>query len=130
MNVTDAHPGGLRERLARALRDALRARDVETALSIRTAMAAIDNAEAVAADSLPPVATAGSTHIAGAAAGVGASEVARRALSEEEVTAIVRAEIAELVEAADQCAKAGSAARSARLHTHAEVLRTVLSRPA
>ena len=43
-------PSALRERLRRTLRDALRARDAVAAGALRAAIAAIDNAEAVAVE--------------------------------------------------------------------------------
>ena len=131
MQVTATDAGGrqLRAQLGDALRKAVRDRDTVAAATIRTAMAAIDNAEAVsmASRSVP---SANSAHVAGAAAGLGAAEVARRVLSADEATAIVRAEMSERLQAADQYAKAGSAEHAARLRAQAEVLRTVLSGPA
>ena len=89
--------GRLRAALTAALTGALSARDMIAAAAIRSALAAIGNAEAVQPRPKPGPATGtapaqegthrtpvGSEHIAGAAAGLGAAEAARRQLTEEE----------------------------------------------
>jgi hypothetical protein len=62
---------------------------------------------------------AGDEHFAGSAVGVGAAEVQRRSLTEAEQDAIVRAEIAERLEAADQY---GPGPAADRLRAEAAVL--------
>src|SRR5918996_2373390 len=62
----------LRERLRAALPEAMKARDAVAVAALRSALAAIDNAEAVAAAPAPP--GAGSADVAGAAVGVRAAE--------------------------------------------------------
>jgi uncharacterized protein YqeY len=112
-------------RLAATLREALRTRDKAAVAALRSALAAIANAEAVSP--LPARANrASSEHIAGAAPGLRAAEVPRRQLSEEEVTQVVRREITERQEAAGQYAGAGHHERAARLRTEAEVLLAAL----
>jgi uncharacterized protein len=110
----------IRGRLGLALREALRARDRVAASALRSALAAIGNAEAVLPPSGP--APAGNLHIAGAAEGVGAAEAERRSLSEAEIGEIVRAEITERRDAAGQYERAAQADRAERLHREADVL--------
>lgn len=82
----------LRTRLRTALLEARRARDAETVSTLRTALAALENAEAV-----PTEATAGA--LEDAPLGVGAAEAARRVLSDDDERAVLDAEIASLEEA-------------------------------
>ncbi|WP_210650245.1 hypothetical protein [Nocardioides sp. SYSU D00065] len=82
----------LRARLRAALLQARRDRDAETVSTLRTALAALENAEAV-----PASATAGA--IEDAPVGVGASEAQRRVLSDADELAVLDAEIASLLEA-------------------------------
>jgi hypothetical protein len=130
----EAQPDGdVRARLGRALRDALKARDRVAASALRSALAAIANAEAVPAAASPPgppgpPGAASNPYIAGAAAGVGGAEAERRGLTDAETGAIVRAEIAERHAAADQYDQAGHAERAARLRREAEVLSSAAAR--
>jgi uncharacterized protein len=87
-----AGPARTRERLSAALRAALRARNSVAVAALRSAMAAIDSAEAVNPDGLSAQAT-GDLHLAGAVEGLRAAEVARRGVGETEVGNIVRAEV-------------------------------------
>jgi uncharacterized protein YqeY len=127
--------GGIRERLQVALRAALRQRDMVAASALRSALAAIGNAEAVgvaeaaAADAGGGARAAGacSEHVAGAVAGLGAAEVARRELSEAELARIVAAEVADRVAAADGYEQAGHADRADYLRREADVLRAAVS---
>jgi uncharacterized protein len=125
--VSTTGTGGrsVRDKLGQALRQALRDRDPTATAAIRSALAAIDNAEAVA-DPMP-VTTASSPYIAGAAPGAGAAEVARREPSGADAIAIVRAEIAQRIEAADRYGEAGRADRAARLRGEADALQAVVS---
>lgn len=80
----------LADRLRADLTTALRARDRASASVLRTVLGAIANAEAVPVpQAAPPVAEG---PIAGAVLGLGAAEVPRRELTEDDVRAIVRAE--------------------------------------
>jgi uncharacterized protein len=103
----------LRERLRRALPAAMKARDRPAVTALRSALAAIDNAEAFDPDEAlaegrydvlepagwepadPDADDAGAGHpgFAGTVAGVGATEVERRSLTPKQVEGIVRAEI-------------------------------------
>ena len=127
-------------RLRAALREALKTRDVVAAFAVRSALAAIGNAEAVpagtdggggagGADGAAPVATirTESPYVAKAATGAGATEASRRQLSPAEIRAIVGAEISERETTADQYEQAGHADRAARLRHEAGILRDVLA---
>ena len=96
----------VRQRLERALRGGLRARDTVAVSALRSALAEIDNA--------------------GAAAGLGAGEAGRRGLSAGEAEQIVRAEIAERRAAARDYEQAGHASQASRLRREADVLTSAL----
>jgi uncharacterized protein YqeY len=113
--------------LRSALTQALKARDTEAASALRTALAAVANAEAVdVAGDQQLASTAGSEHVAGAALGVGAAEAARRELSTGQVRAIVEGEVRERLEAARESEAAGAAAYADRLRREAAALTGVL----
>ena len=116
---------GTRRRLQLALREALRGRDTTTTSALRSALAAIDNASAVAAAHAPAVG-ASSPHFAGAAAGLGAAEAQRRRLTEAQVEEIVRGEVAERQSAARDYDQAGHADQADRLRREADVLMSAL----
>jgi uncharacterized protein len=118
--------GALPERLSQALRDALRARDQAAVAALRSALSAIANAEAVDAGE-PRAAAPGSQHVAGAAAGPGATEVARKQLTETARQDIVRAEIADREVAAGQYRQGGHAERADRLRAEIAVLEKMLA---
>jgi uncharacterized protein len=105
------------------LRDALLAarkdRDAARVSALRTALAAIDNAETPDGASVdaPESAT-----IAGGVAGLGAAEVARRELSDAQIRELLRAEIDERLAAARQV----TAERAATLRAEATVLSDLL----
>ena len=106
--------GDIRTRLRRALTNALKARDASTVSALRSALSAIGNAEAVDPGPARPAGT-GSAHFAGAVAGLGAGEAARRRLTEADIAAIVRAEAAEREAAAREYERGGHAEEAARL---------------
>lgn len=120
MNPERAGPAGLRERLRGALPGAIRARDAAAVAALRSALAAIDNAEAVDPAQAPP--PGGEVEIAGAVVGLGAAEVERQPLTEARMEAIVRAEVAERRAAADDYERAGQLERAERLRREADVL--------
>ena len=130
---TGAGPAAdLPARLRRALAEALRARDTIAVSALRSALGAIGNAEAVepgAAGLVGPGSPGGpgSPHVAGAVAGLGAAEMARRALTAAEVEQIVRSEAAEREDAARGYERGGHADRAARLRREAQVLRSVVA---
>jgi uncharacterized protein YqeY len=94
-------------------------RDSTRAIALRSVLSAIDNAEAP--DS---VVVHGPTNgaIAGAVAGLGATEVARRDLSDEQIRGLVRSEIDERRCAAADCTAGGHVERAAALRAEVAVL--------
>ena len=121
----------LRSRLTAAMRD----RDRETTAVLRSAVAAIENAEAVPVVDLPVSPTSASTtsasttsaEVAGSALGVGASEAPRRDLDAAAERAVVLAEVAALVEAEQVYAAAGDATRAHSASAGIAVLESVLA---
>jgi uncharacterized protein YqeY len=114
----------VRVRLQHALRSALQARDPVAISALRSAHAAIDNAEAIA----PPGAQAGQPgqYIAGGVHGLGAAEAHRREISEAAAEGIIRAEISDRQAAAALYDGAGHADRAARLRGEADALTAVV----
>ena len=113
----------VQQRLREALRAAMKARDSVTVSALRTVLAAIANAEAVAVAAPDGQATvSGSQHVASAASGLGAAEARRRDLTGADIAGIIAAEIAERYRAAGQYDSAGNAGRAARLRREAEVI--------
>ncbi|MTE12924.1 GatB/YqeY domain-containing protein [Nocardia aurantiaca] len=107
----------LRDRLRAALPTAMKQRDRDAVAALRSALAAIDNAEAVDGSDI----RAGA--IENSAAGLGAAERARRALTEAGILAIVRAEIDDRRTAAqDYEAMSGGVDRAATLRAEAAAL--------
>ena len=115
----------LRQRLREALPAAMKSRDRAATAALRATLAAIDNAEAVE----PSAEVAGaSLAIEQIAVGVGATEVARRALTEVEVEQIVREEVAERETAANEYEQAGYAERAEQLRDESRALAIHLPR--
>jgi uncharacterized protein len=110
----------LRGRLRAALPAAMKARDTATVAALRSALAAIDNAEAVESTQGPTAAA--HPELAGTVAGVGAAEARRRSLPEDEVERIVRAEVADRRAAATAYERAGRPERAERLRAEADAL--------
>ncbi len=108
------------------LRDALLAarkdRDATRIAALRSALAAIDNAETP--DNVRIDATSGK--IAGSVAGLGAAEVARRELSDKQIRGLLRAEIDERLGAAQEFSAGGHAERATMLRAEAAVLTDLL----
>ena len=111
--------------LRRDLVRAIRSRDEVAVAALRSALAALANAEAVDAAQARLAVAEGPT-IAGSLVGVGAAEVDRRELAPADVAAILRAEVAERIEAAADYRRRGHDDRAARLEEEAEVLRSYL----
>jgi uncharacterized protein len=111
----------MRSRLREHLTAALKARDAVAVAALRSALAAIDNAEAVDAGAAAPRPPS-SPHVAGASAGVGSSDVERRALSEADIREIVREQIEERTNAAEQYDRHGRPEQAERLRREAAVL--------
>jgi uncharacterized protein YqeY len=115
----------LRASLRLGLTAALKARDSEALAALRTAIAAIDNAEAVpVSDDHSPTT---STHIAGARHGLGSTEAVRRQLSASDVRDILRAQIAEHSREAERYEALGRTDAAARLRRRAAALAPYLA---
>jgi uncharacterized protein len=113
-------PSSVPDRLQAALRAALKQRDSVAVSALRTALTAIGNAEALAVPA--PQGGWPGQYVAGSVAGLGATEASRRALTEDEIAGILRAEIAERRAAADQYEQAGHPGRAGRLRREADAL--------
>ena len=120
--TTDSLP--LRHRLRDALAVAIKGRDRLSTSVLRATLGAIENAEAVPVDAATGAAAGGTGSLAIEATplGVGAAEAARRELTEDDVRAIVRAEVAEREHAADTYDRAGRPEQVERLRAGVEVL--------
>ena len=114
----------LRDRLRAAVPAAIKARDRHGLSALRCALSAIDNAEAVdvAADVTADDRAARAGAIEASPVGLGVTEVARRQLTEAEVSAIVRAEIETRREAAAAFEASGHGDRAAELTAGADAL--------
>ncbi|MEV6768132.1 hypothetical protein AB0N05_05805 [Nocardia sp. NPDC051030] len=118
--MTTEHPTGvrpLRDRLRAALPVAMKARDRSATAALRSALGAIDNAEAVDASDV----RAGA--IEASPVGLGAAELSRRELTESDIEAVVRTEIDERLRAATEYATLnGGADRAESLRAEAAAL--------
>ena len=108
----------LRVRMRQALPEAMRARDKVAVSALRTTLAVLDNAEAVPVEETVTHGLA----LEQSPVGVGATEAARRELSEQHVAEIVRAKATERLHAAAQLPAHAHADRAARLRAEAAVL--------
>ena len=100
----------------------MKARDRVAVNAIRSALAAIANAEAVPVDTVP---RAGA--VEAAAIGAGAADAPRRELTEDDVRDVVEREVSERDRAASELAGLGREEDAARLRAEADVLRTLLA---
>jgi uncharacterized protein YqeY len=116
----------LRPQLRHALKTAMRSRDTAAVTALRSALAAIDNAEAISSDA--PATHIGDGPIAGAVNGLGGSEAARRELTEPEIIELVAAQARERDDAADEYQRLGQHDAADRLRAEAAVLRQHLLR--
>jgi uncharacterized protein YqeY len=106
-------------------------RDTVAAAGLRSALAAIANAEAVPLPAASPgprarPAPQSSPHFAGAVAGLGAAEVSGREVTEDEAAAIAAAEAADRRAAARDYQAAGHADRAHRLRREAQAIESAL----
>jgi uncharacterized protein YqeY len=115
----------LRSALRARLTAAMRERDRDAVSAIRSALAAVENAEAVPTDG--SLAATSSDRVAAAAVGVGAAEARRRELSAVEEEERVRAEVAELRDAARHHRSAGHGEAGGRRDAAASLLEDVLA---
>jgi len=118
--------GAVRQRLRGSLREAMRAKNAVALSALRSALAALDNAEAVPAASPDGTTTATHSRLAGTVVGVGAAETARRRLSDDEQLTVLRTEIDERLSAAIEFEVGGQPDRAERLRAEADVLVDVL----
>jgi uncharacterized protein YqeY len=118
--MTDDLPARLRG----ALTVAIKARDRPAVTALRTALAALDNATAVSVRA-PAAPTDGP--IAGAVAGLGTTEAARRELTDADVAAVIETQIAAREEAAVTYEQAGRPEPAADLRAEVAVLRGVMA---
>ncbi|MFD4438262.1 hypothetical protein ACFWPK_00620 [Nocardia sp. NPDC058519] len=110
----------LRERLRAALKPAMKARDLGAVSALRSALAAIDNAEAIDVGEMRAGAMEDSP------VGLGAAEAGRRDLTDVEIEAIVRREIDERRHAATEYEHHGAIDRRDRLIAEADALAALL----
>lgn len=110
----------LRQALRDALPGAMKDRDTPARNAIRAALAAIENAEAVA-DPQTLNATE-SPHIAGARIGVGAGEADRKELDDERILEIVSSQRDEWLAAAADSRRAGAIQRAEEMEAEAAAL--------
>lgn len=113
-------------RLRGDLTAALKARDSVTVAALRSALTALDNAGAVEVSASR---SGGTEHVAGATAGVGSTDVARRVLSERDAMAILRSQIEEHSHAANEYARIGRDDIAERLRNEAGVLTAYVAGP-
>jgi uncharacterized protein YqeY len=95
-------------------------RDAVRVSALRSALSAIDNAETP----VGPAPRAGA--ITDSATGLGAAEVPRRTLADAEIRTLIRTEIDERVEAAEQIDAAGRPDRAADVRAEVAVLTGLL----
>jgi uncharacterized protein YqeY len=115
----------MRADLRRDLSAALKSRDRAAIGALRSALAALENAEAVPADSSGSTG-ASSEHVAGTVEH-GAAEAPRRHLTEAEVRAVVEAEVHDRRSAALEYEQLGRGDHAVRLRAEADVLARYLS---
>jgi uncharacterized protein YqeY len=115
-----------RSRLRGELVAARRAGDHIRISPLRSALAAIDNAEVP--DEVPAAPTSAQGPFAASVAGLGAAEVARRELSEPQIRDLLSREVGERLAAARQYEDSGHDGRAAVLRAEAGVL-TALAGP-
>jgi uncharacterized protein YqeY len=105
----------LRERLRAALRAALKTRDPIATAALRSAVSAINNAEAV-----------DRPHAPGPRLGVGAADVRRRELSANDIVEIIRDEVTDRDSAAADYERRGRTKEATRLRAEAATLSSLL----
>ncbi|MEU3307530.1 hypothetical protein [Nocardiopsis sp. NPDC006832] len=111
----------LRAELRADLVIAMKARRSEVVSALRTAIAAVDNAEAVEVPDAPMESV--SEHVAGVGVGVGSTETGRRTLSVDEVRSLLRAQVQERINEAERYDSHGRSEAAERLRREAGALR-------
>lgn len=123
MTDTNAADDSVQGRLRLALRVAMKSKDILATSALRSALAAIGNAEAVPQQDLGATV---SRHVAGASAGLASAEAERKRLTREETARIVRAEISDRQAAARQYEAAGHPERADRLRREAQAIQAAV----
>jgi uncharacterized protein YqeY len=118
----------MRTILRRDLTAAIKTRDRVAVAALRSALAAIENAEALP-ENRDGQTTVANEHVAGSVVGLGAAEVARRHLTESDLRAIIQNEADQRAEAAAGYEQLGRGEHAERLRSEADLLRRYL-RPA
>lgn len=116
----------MRASLRDGLTTAIKSRDRVAVAALRSALAAIDNAESVPLEH-PLDKAARSEHVAAAAVGVGATEAARRQLTDADLHDIVAKEVRERAAAAREYEQYGRSADAETLRAEAAVLSRYLT---
>jgi hypothetical protein len=116
----------LRAALRQGLIAALKARDTDAVAALRTAIAAIDNAQAVPVAAPAPTSTVTSAHVAGAHSGAGSTEAPRRQPASSELQDILRAHVTEYALEADRYDDLGQASAAEQLRRRARTLSAYL----
>ncbi|AKC39453.1 response regulator receiver protein [Mycolicibacterium phlei] len=118
--MTSNHdPFVLRSTMRADLSVAMKTRDSLAVSALRTAIAAIDNAESV--DGATQT-VQNNTHIASAASGLGSAEAARKVLSPADVRAILHAQIEDRATEAARYDVLGQAEAAAQLREEAAII--------
>lgn len=115
----------MRTRLRHDLTAAIKARDRTTTRALRSALSAIENAEATEVIHDTRGAT-GSEYIAGSTAGLGAAEGERRVLSHGDVFALIQAQVDERLLAAEEYERCRRGDLAGQLRAEVDVLRQYL----
>ena len=100
----------------------MKARDTVATAALRSTLGAIDNAEAVAVEGPADYGDGGMGEI-----GLGVAEVPRRMLTDDDVAAILRSEIAERAAEAVEYDGCGQPERAAQLRAEADVIAALLT---
>jgi uncharacterized protein YqeY len=110
-----------RQTLHAQLMVARKDRDATRVSALRSALSAIDNAET------PDVDVPAAGAIADSVAGLGAAEVPRRVLTDAEIRGLLRTEVEERLEAAEQTDAGGHSERATAVRAEAAVLADLLA---
>lgn len=119
----------LRARLRDDLKSAMKSRSAVNVSAIRSLLAALDDAEAVAPPATAPVSAAAGEHVAGAAVGVGSTEVDRRTLTVTEIELVVAGQVEERQAAAATFDAVDQPDAAQRLRAEALVVQRYLGDP-
>ncbi|WP_203568372.1 GatB/YqeY domain-containing protein [Aestuariimicrobium ganziense] len=105
------------DRIGERLKQAMRDRDRDAVTLWRTTLSAVSNAEAVPIDTLPPAGA-----LEGIRVGAGSADAGRRELTDDDVRAIVRGEMDELLAAASEMGAHGHSEQADTLRARAATL--------